>query len=245
MKVFLSYRRADTQPVALLIARFLARVPGLETVFLDVDDIEVAENFQHRIRDELPKASHVMVLIGPQWRGPPGPAGTPRIFEDADVVRHEVAAALEGSAKVVPILVDGTLMPKLAELPPSLHRLAPINAFTLRLAHFDDDMGILVRRLTGSTTRALSAPLTTAAIVKRFGIGTVVGCVLVLGLALANSLMSTDPACPDLACAVQKVLGLPSREDALTPMVMLVAAFVAICALAPFVPRWLLHLRRD
>lgn len=245
MKVFLSYRRADTQPVALLIARFLARVPGVEAPFLDVDDIEVAQNFQHRIADELPKASHVIVLIGQQWRGPTGPSETPRIFSDADVVRQEVAAALDGSAKVVPILVDGTPMPKVADLPPSLHRLAAINAFPLRLAHFDDDMGTLVRRLTGSNSRALAAPLTAAAIVKRAGIGAAVGCVLVLGLALANSLTSTDPACPELACAVQKVLGLPSRDDALTPMVMLGAAFVAICALAPFVPRWLLHLRRD
>ena len=54
MKVFLSYRRADTQPVALLVARFLATVPGLEAVFLDVDDIEVAENFQQKILAELP-----------------------------------------------------------------------------------------------------------------------------------------------------------------------------------------------
>jgi hypothetical protein len=234
MKVFLSYRRADTQPVALLIARFLARVPGVE-----------AENFRRRIVDELPKASHVIVLIGPQWRGPAGPSGTARIVDEADVVRQEVAAALDGAAKVVPILVDGTSMPKLAELPPSLHRLGAINAFPLRLAHFDDDMDTLMRRLTGSTARALAAPLSTAAIAKRAAIGTAVSCVLVLGLAMVHSLTSTDLACADLACGVQRALGLPSREDALTPMMLLVAAVVGACALAPFVPRWVRQLRGD
>ena len=65
MKVFLSYRRADTQPVALLVERSW---PGSRDRggVLDVDDIEVAENIQQKILAELPKASHVIILIGPQ-----------------------------------------------------------------------------------------------------------------------------------------------------------------------------------
>jgi mRNA-degrading endonuclease toxin of MazEF toxin-antitoxin module len=243
MKVFLSYRRADTQPVALLVARFLARVPGLEAVFLDVEDIEVAENFQQKLLAELPKASHVIVLIGPQWRGPIGPSGTARIFETDDVVRQEVALALRGLSKVVPVLVDNAQMPKEAELPQELSRLSKINAFQLRTAHVDDDMYILVRRLTGTRARALAAPLTVAAIIKRALIGIAVGCLLVLGTALANSIWNSDPNCRDLACTVQKAFSLAKKEDAIGPMVILALSVIGLSALAPFIPRLLGRLR--
>ncbi len=243
MKVFLSYRRADTQPVALLVARFLATVPGLEAVFLDVDDIEVAENFQQKILAELPKASHVFILIGPQWRGPIGPSGAARIFDANDVVRQEVALALSGPVQVVPILVDDTPMPKEADLPQALNRLPKVNAFQLRLAHFDDDMYILMRRITGTSARALAAPLTKAAIVRRAVTGAVVGCLLVLGAALANHIWIGTPDCPDLACSIQSVLGLASAEDAILPMIALALSVIGLSALAPFTPRWLRRLR--
>jgi hypothetical protein len=41
MKVFLSYRRADSRATAMSVAQFLGRVPAVDYVFLDVDDIEV------------------------------------------------------------------------------------------------------------------------------------------------------------------------------------------------------------
>jgi hypothetical protein len=46
MKIFLSYRRADSQATAGRIAQFLESISIIDSVFLDVDGIEICENFE-------------------------------------------------------------------------------------------------------------------------------------------------------------------------------------------------------
>ena len=140
MKVFLSYRRADSQATAGRMAQFLDAIPAVEEVFLDVDGISPGENFESRIGQTLAQVSHVFVLIGPQWAGPAGAGSKTRLFDADDMVRREVQLALASQVRLVPLLLDDTRMPRPAELPPELKALASINAFSLRTAHFDEDM---------------------------------------------------------------------------------------------------------
>ena len=243
MKVFISYRRADTQALALLLARSLARMPGLEAVFLDVDDIELAESFRRKILAEMPKASHVFVLIGPQWRGPQGTAGDARIFDADDMVRQEIELALQGPAKVVPILVDGARMPAETELPPTLRPLSQINAFALRTAHFDADTDLLMRKLIRRDVSSPLLPLSLGAVLMRATLGLAAAGLVILAAGLATLVWGGECRDSGLWCVVQRVLGLTHEDDARGVTILLMLAVASLGAVAPFIPRWLARQR--
>jgi len=241
MKVFLSYRRADSQVSAGRMAQFLDAIPAVAAVFLDVDGIAPGENFATRIQDTLAQVSHVFLLIGTQWAGPIGSGGKPRIFEDDDMVRAETRLALSGKAQVVPILIDEARMPRPGDVPADLKALPSINAFALRTAHFDEDMDDLLDALLGHKqgrgSRWREAPLTVAGVAWRAAAGLLGGLALLVALGLANRL--ADNGCYDLACTLQAAFGLDDAADALALLWLAGIALLALGALAPFVPRWL------
>jgi hypothetical protein len=71
-------------------------------------------------------------------------AGARRLDDPADWNRVELELALKRSARVIPLLIDETRMPRASELPGTLGQLARINALKLR----DDDWDSDVKRLT-------------------------------------------------------------------------------------------------
>ena len=246
MKVFISYRRADTQATAGRMAQFLDGIGAVDEVFLDVDDIGVGEDFERRIERTLARASHVFLLIGPGWAGPAGASGRPRLFDADDVVRRETALALCGKPKLVPILVDEARMPRAGELPDDLKELPGVNAFSLRTAHFDGDMDdlldVLLGKRAGRGSRWRLAPLTPAGIALRALAGLAAGAALLLALGVANRTL--DNGCYDLACTIGKGLGLKSDADALGLLWLSAIGVLALAALAPFLWRWLRQRRR-
>lgn len=244
MKVFLSYRRADSQATAGRMAQFLDGVPAVDKVFLDVDDIALGEDFEQRIARTLAEATHVFVLIGGQWRGAAAD-GQPRLLQADDPVRYELRQALASPARVVPLLIDGTPMPQPAELPPDLQPLHKLNAFALRSARFDEDMDDLLDVLAGGRpgrgSRWQQAPLTPVGIAWRALAGAAAGGVLLLVAAVANRLQGD---CYDLTCRVQRSFGVGSDNDALGLLWLIVLAVLALGAALPFVPRWRQRWRR-
>lgn len=241
MKVFLSYRRADSQVSAGRMAQFLDAIPAVDAVFLDVDGIAPGENFETKIQDTLAQVSHVFLLIGTQWTGPIAASGRARIFDEDDMVRRETRLALASQAKVVPILLDEARMPRPADLPADLKALPSINAFSLRTAHFDEDMDDLLDALMGHKqgrgSRWREAPLTVAGVAWRATAGLLGGLALMVGLGLANRL--ADNGCFDLVCTLQATFGLSDPADALALLWLAGIAMLGSCALAPFMARWL------
>lgn len=240
MKVFLSYRRADSQATAGRLAQFLDAIPAVDEVFLDVDGISPGENFESRIQNTLAQVSHVFVLIGPQWAGPAGAGGRTRLFDDDDMVRREVRLALASPVRLVPLLLDEARMPRAAELPPDLKALSSINAFSLRTAHFDEDMDDLLDALLGNKqgrgSRWRQAPLTLAGAAWRMAAGLAAGAVVMIGAGLANRW--ADNGCYDLACTLQASLGIADPADALGLLWIVGVAVLGAGAAAPFVLRW-------
>jgi len=241
MKIFLSYRRADSQVSAGRMAQFLDAIPAVDAVFLDLDGIAPGENFETKIQDTLTQVSHVFLLIGTQWGGAIGPSGRMRIFDDDDMVRRETRLALASKAKVVPILLDEARMPHPGDIPADVRALPSINAFALRTAHFDHDMDELLDALLGHKqgrgSRWREAPLTVAGVAWRAAVGMLGSVALMIGLGLANRL--ADNGCYDLVCTVKAVFGLSDTEDALALLWLAGIAMLGLGALAPFVPRWL------
>ncbi|MBS0447167.1 MAG: toll/interleukin-1 receptor domain-containing protein [Proteobacteria bacterium] len=240
MKVFLSYRRADSQVSAGRMAQFLDAVSAVDAVFLDVDGIAPGENFETKIQDTLTQVDHVFLIIGAQWAGPAGNGGRARIFDDDDMVRRETRLALASRAKVVPILLDEASMPRPGDLPADLKALPSINAFSLRTAHFDEDMDDLLDALLGNkqgrSSRWRDAPLTLAGAAWRTAAGLLGAAALMIGLGLANRW--ADDGCYDLVCRLHVMFGLDD-QDALGLLWLIGLLVLGLGALAPFAPRWL------
>jgi hypothetical protein len=145
-RVFISYRRDDGYAQARMIADQLENAFGPELVFLDVDKIRPGADFIKVIKDEVAKCDVLLVLIGRNWLGR-NKAGQ-RLFDNPnDVVRLEVAAALQRQICVIPILFDGAPMPTEDQLPADLQGLRRRNALPLRHDSFKADMKKLVREL--------------------------------------------------------------------------------------------------
>ena len=89
----------------------LAASLGSDRVLMDVGT-EPGVDFVDRIERSIGAAEVVLVVIGPNW-----------ISDDPDdSVNLEVAAALDGDRRVIPVLVDGARMPSPSELPAAAER---------------------------------------------------------------------------------------------------------------------------
>jgi tetratricopeptide (TPR) repeat protein len=125
-RVFVSYRRDDTRhAVGRLVERLQVALGDDADVFYDVASIHAGVDFAARIRDALAGVDVVFAVIGPTW----DPA---RLHLEGDFVRMELAEALTGGARLVPVLVDGASMPAAATLPGDLAALPTRNAARLR-----------------------------------------------------------------------------------------------------------------
>ena len=143
-RVFLSYRRSDTQHLAGRIADHLNAEPDIEELFFDIDGIHPGENFEAKIEAALAASDVCLVLIGNDWCGQRSDEQTARIFDDRDFVRLEVGAALKSSARVLPVLANKAVMPAESELPPELAELPKINAVTIEHNSFERDVDFIV-----------------------------------------------------------------------------------------------------
>jgi TIR domain len=138
--IFISYRRDDTAGHAGRLADALISHFGRANVFIDVAAISPGVDFEQRTRQALASCQLALILIGPRWLTLENPDGTRRIDADGDLVRQEVADALNRpDLTVVPVLVESASMPTTAELPPDIASLAKLNAFDLtnKRWHYD------------------------------------------------------------------------------------------------------------
>jgi hypothetical protein len=126
-KVVISYRRADSDAIAGRIRDRLAHYFGEESIFMDVDSIPFGTDFRDYVRDALFDSDVLVAVVGPKWLGPAEGAHL-RIKEENDPIRIEVETALNRGISVIPVLVNGGVMPKPSELPVALENFAFRNA---------------------------------------------------------------------------------------------------------------------
>ena len=107
LKVFISYRRADTSHVA---GRLGDRVGARFSLFMDIDDIRPGTDFTAVVRQAVDESDVLLVLIGPHYLDADAD-GVRRLHKTGDWVAEEVATGLARDITVVPVLVDGTPMP--------------------------------------------------------------------------------------------------------------------------------------
>ena len=114
LKVFVNYRRIDSQNfVEKLFPWFVMRY-GMDNVFVDYSSIPEFENFPNFIREKVREADVVVSVIGPSWFveiAERQRTGQP------DYVLMELEEAISNNKIIAPILVQRASMPPLDVLP--------------------------------------------------------------------------------------------------------------------------------
>jgi len=142
--IFISYRRDDTAGHAgRLYDRLTARF-GAKRVFMDVDKIGPGVDFVRKIEEAVKSSRVLLALMGRSWLSATSADGQRRIDDPRDFVRLEIATALEEDLLVVPLLVQGAVMPGADDLPEPLSTLARRNALELTNERFDYDVARIV-----------------------------------------------------------------------------------------------------
>jgi hypothetical protein len=146
--------------VAILTGRLSDRLGdrfGEGQVFIDVDTIEPGIDFAGEIGRAVATCKVLLAVIGPNWLTTMDERGRRRLDDPNDIVRREIEAALARDARVIPILVDGAVMPARDNLPESLAGLARRNALLIRHDSFRYDAEPLVTVIEGVLAAAPAA----------------------------------------------------------------------------------------
>lgn len=146
VKIFISYRRADSNEESRFIYHALASRFGKENIFRDKDRIPKGHDFRKTIEQYVFDSDEMLVLIGEKWldiREDSDPSKR-RLDNPEDFVRIEIAMGFRHVDTVTPIVVQNAPMPGENELPPRLAQLGWQNAYFLRPDYFDEDLQNLV-----------------------------------------------------------------------------------------------------
>lgn len=155
VKLFISYRRADSQEITDRLHDQMSVYFGEDNVFQDVIDIPPGVDFRQYVRRAIAACDAVLVMIGPDW----GRILQQRADDPADLVRIEVEAALAQGKLVVPVTVRGAAMPRPEELPDSLRELCWRNRAVVRPnPDFKHDCKRLAEGILAAVGRAVPSP---------------------------------------------------------------------------------------
>jgi parallel beta-helix repeat protein len=150
-KIFVSYRRQDSEHITGRIHDRLHPHFGHDAVLIDIDTIPFGVDFREHLTRAVAQCDILLAIIGDDWleaRFPDGPrAGQRRLDDPADFVRIEIEAALARNVPVIPVLVGRARMPGDRELPEGrLRDLAYRNAAEVRSGRdFHDHVDRLIR----------------------------------------------------------------------------------------------------
>lgn len=145
--VFISYRREETAGEARALFGALVARLGENSVFMDVDNIELGRDFRQVLQERLASCDLLLALIGRDWVNAKNASGQRRLEDPADFVRLEIEAALKRNIPVTPVLVQGAHMPAAEQLPENLRDFAYRNGFELSHNRWESDVQEMLRRL--------------------------------------------------------------------------------------------------
>src|SRR6516164_7509584 len=138
-QIFISYRREESRWSARSLHDRLCRGFDPEQIFMDIDAIALGEDFVKAIETTVAKCDVLIAVIGSNWLTTKDDHGDRRLDNPEDFVRMEIGAALKREITVIPVLVDGALMPRSTDLPEDLKSLVRRNALPITDTSFDGD----------------------------------------------------------------------------------------------------------
>ena len=145
--IFISYRREDSAGYTRAIYDQLVRRFSKDRIFMDVDAIEPGLPFDEVIHQAIGRCEILLAMIGKRWLEQQAGVG-PRINDPKDFVRIEIAAALSRNIRVIPVLLDGAIMPTEEALPEPLRAFTRRNAIEVSNSRFNSDVDRLVEAVS-------------------------------------------------------------------------------------------------
>ncbi|HMK41106.1 MAG TPA: toll/interleukin-1 receptor domain-containing protein [Methyloceanibacter sp.] len=149
-KIVVSYRRADSAMSGRIFDRLVERF-GQNSLFIDIDNIPFGGDFRKHIADALTSSDLLVAVIGRDWLGRRENAAA-RIMNAADPVRVEIETAMRSSVPILPVLIDGAVMPDPEQLPDSIKEFAFLNALEIESGR---DFKVHIQRLFGAVAQFL------------------------------------------------------------------------------------------
>lgn len=154
-RVFISYRRQDTEGYVGRLYDHLMRFFQPEDIFVDIANISPGEDFVSRLDEAISECDVVLPIIGAQWLTISDDRGR-RIDHKDDFVRLEIESALKLNKHIIPVLVGRASMPSAGELPTSLRSLGRRHAIELSHQGFAADVERLVDAIRSAGVMGLS-----------------------------------------------------------------------------------------
>jgi hypothetical protein len=146
LKVFINYRREDTQGLAWGLYWPLAAQFGTDNVFLDNGALRGGDEWLAEIKARIAEADVFLALVGPRWKE----TLDQRLREagkDHVAVEIELALLRRPAMTVMAVVVDDARSPRAADLPNALKGLAAGHVERIRQACLRDDVGPVIARL--------------------------------------------------------------------------------------------------
>lgn len=141
--IFINYRSADARFGAAATYELLAGRFDRSRIFLDNQSMGPGSVYPEQINAALESTRVLVVLIGPTWLAGTGGGAQPPIHLETDWVRREIRRAIERAIPIVPVLLDGTMLPGPEHLPTDIRSL--VHRQTTSVLH--RTLGVDVRRL--------------------------------------------------------------------------------------------------
>lgn len=144
-RVFVSYRRRDTQQAASALRLLLVEHLTEEVVFLDREDLDWGQGWQRQLDHAIVDRDVIVCLIGPEWEGDAEHTSSRRIDDPEDPVRREIALAIATGLKVLPVLVDRADIPD--QVPGDIRMMFAEHATPLRSTDYESDFAVILAAL--------------------------------------------------------------------------------------------------
>ncbi|TWU31319.1 TIR domain-containing protein [Novipirellula artificiosorum] len=150
-KLFVSYRRKESQDFTGRMFDRLQGYYGPNSVFMDVDDLLAGKDYRTQIARIIQQCDVVLVVIGEQWLDIVDDFGKRRLDNPDDQLRIEVETAVEQGKSLVPVLIHGASLPPSERLPESIAGVASCDPIPIDSGvPFNSDVKKLIDRLAKS-----------------------------------------------------------------------------------------------
>ena len=116
-RIFIAYRRDDSQGFARSIHDRLAQHFGPDAVFRDINDIEPGRPWEEAIDEALASCDVFVLLIGRGWLEATDDEGKRRIEDPEDRHRREIETAINRHIRMFVALMEDAHMPRKKQLP--------------------------------------------------------------------------------------------------------------------------------
>jgi hypothetical protein len=153
-QIFISYRRDDaSHPAGRLYDQLVQKFPR-SRIFMDIDNLDLGEDFAETIEKSVGSCDILVAVIGRHWLDASDPDGNRRLDNPDDFVRLEISTALKRRIRVMPVLVDGAVMPRSAQLPEDLQPIVRHQAVEVSHNRFASDSERIIQAINRAFEKA-------------------------------------------------------------------------------------------